>query len=182
MLIRAFGAGRVPANAPGKMANAASSDLRRALGGAVALQKDVISETAATAMGDGAGIIIVAETDTGCVLGECAVPAVPCCVMQMGMRLGLREGGHRQGHVQCAVGGALKRVAAWLEARRECRRVELCGVHWGASVHDWGVMLGCVWALLNGPPSSFLIIILPLKFGPPDHALGLRAPATSAPL
>lgn len=71
--IRAFGAGRVPATAAQRMADAAEAEIRAVLGDGVdRIVKEAVHEPPEGAVADGAGILMVADTDSGCVLGASA--------------------------------------------------------------------------------------------------------------
>lgn len=64
--VRAFAAGRAPRSTAQRMADAALADLRAAgVAAGAAIEAQVTQETADTAGGDGSGVLLVAETDTG---------------------------------------------------------------------------------------------------------------------
>ncbi|CAD7703649.1 unnamed protein product, partial [Ostreobium quekettii] len=69
--IHAFAAGRL-LNKQQDIALAALTDLRNALGPAVRIQQHIVAETQTTAKDSGAGALVIAETDTGCILGGTA--------------------------------------------------------------------------------------------------------------
>lgn len=86
VVILAFSAGRVPATVPKRMAAAAEAAVRRTLRGlgpagrGVPVEVEAVVEPPERAFGDGCGILIYADTDTGCRLGasskgERGVPA-----------------------------------------------------------------------------------------------------------
>lgn len=67
--VSAFTAGKVPAPVGSEMVEAAAALLAKRLGLGVAITKHAMRETKETAFGDGAGLCVVAETSTGCLLG-----------------------------------------------------------------------------------------------------------------
>mmetsp|Transcript_7216 Transcript_7216/g.15752 ORF Transcript_7216/g.15752 Transcript_7216/m.15752 type:complete len:378 (-) Transcript_7216:519-1652(-) len=70
--IHAFSAGRVAASVPERMAAAAEQQIRTRLGAAVPVSRHTAYEPAERAYGDGCGILLVAETSTGCLLAGSA--------------------------------------------------------------------------------------------------------------
>jgi RNA 3'-terminal phosphate cyclase (ATP) len=69
--IHSFVAGTVPEKIAQQMAQAARRQVAKQLPG-VAIETKVVCETANTAFGNGSGIMVVAETSTGCLLGGSA--------------------------------------------------------------------------------------------------------------
>ncbi|KAG2424630.1 hypothetical protein HXX76_014355 [Chlamydomonas incerta] len=77
--VKAFSAGRVPTNVASRLAAAAEAALRRTLrklpngaGGPPPILVEATVETPETAFGDGCGVLVYADTDTGCRLGASA--------------------------------------------------------------------------------------------------------------
>lgn len=81
--VHVFCAGRVPVKAAQAALSSARSELRNAaqkqaavwgvVEGGAAVTGEATQETSATAVGDGAGVTIVARTTTGCIIGGCAL-------------------------------------------------------------------------------------------------------------
>jgi hypothetical protein len=67
--IRAFSAGRAPHSAAVQMASAAEAEMTRGLARlghhAVAVEREVVAESQGSGIGDGSGVLVVAESDTG---------------------------------------------------------------------------------------------------------------------
>ncbi|GMH39420.1 hypothetical protein BSKO_07318 [Bryopsis sp. KO-2023] len=66
--VHAFAAGRF-LNQERAIAQSAIQDLRKSLGNDIKIEQTLTRETPQTAVADGAGVSIVAETDTGCLFG-----------------------------------------------------------------------------------------------------------------
>ena len=84
----AFTAGSVPAHVAERMASAAKAALHAAGFGAPAAAVETRRETPEAARGDGAGITLVAETDTGCLLGASALGERGVSAEEVGARCG----------------------------------------------------------------------------------------------
>jgi RNA 3'-terminal phosphate cyclase (ATP) len=84
----AFTAGSVPQNVAERMASAAKAALHAAGFGAPVAVVETRRETPEAARGDGAGITLVAETDTGCLLGASALGERGVSAEEVGTRCG----------------------------------------------------------------------------------------------